>query len=131
MSPFFSPYWAENSRQGLSSAPMAWKQGQLVLKCLPLEGTLTPRSLPEKRNLNGSDLSRFRSTKDRIASSKFRGKVIRHTTLFLQQVKFKKRKEKRERNIKRLKGKSAITRHLQIYQPVAMPAPYLDPDWKN
>ena len=31
---------------------MSWKQGQLVLKYLPLEGTLTPRSLAEKRNLN-------------------------------------------------------------------------------
>ena len=99
MSPFFSPYWAENSRQGLSSAPMSWKQGQLVLKCLPLEGTLTPRSLPEKRNLNGSDLSRFRRQVPEVPRTESHpqnseGKSVRHTTLFLQQVKFKKRGEK-------------------------------------
>ena len=35
MSPFFSPYWAENSRQGLSSAPNVTETGATGFKISP------------------------------------------------------------------------------------------------
>lgn len=113
------------------------KEGQLDLMCLLLEGTLTWEVICQKAECESDQICLDSYTRlpeiprtESHHQNSDRGKVHKTNNDVSPTGEFQGKRRKRGRDWE-IKGKPAVIRHLKVYQPAAMPAPYWDPDWNK